>query len=331
MNRIPHTVSICLLALLSLHLTSCIKEDVPECTYDICFDYTWNLLYADAFPSQVDDITLYIFRPDGTFIGSQHDEGSHLDANYRMPLKLAPGRYHLIAWGGNDPRFYETTELTAGVSTADDLTVTLRRNSSNGIRHEASLKGLFHGECDIDIPEYYSGSATVHLMNDTKNINVLIQHTRDPQLNPTDYSCTIRDDNGRMDSHNNLLPDATLTYHPYFTAGSQIEDLITPDKKWGVVKFELNTLRLMRPQTRIEEPPTVLRIENHPRETVQEFNLQEYILMLKNSYFSTMPEQEYLDRLQECNIVFFINNDVVVSVQIEVGPWKVVKNLNTEL
>ena len=58
-------------------LTSCdmFHEDLPECRLFVKFKYDYNMLFTDAFHTQVDKVELYVFDKDGKFLFSQVEEG----------------------------------------------------------------------------------------------------------------------------------------------------------------------------------------------------------------------------------------------------------------
>ena len=84
-------------------LTSCdmFHEDLPECRLFVKFKYDYNMLFTDAFHTQVDKVELYVFDKDGKFLFSQVEEGEALaTGNYQMEVKLPIGEYQFLAWAG---------------------------------------------------------------------------------------------------------------------------------------------------------------------------------------------------------------------------------------
>ena len=86
-------------------LTSCgvIYDDLEPCNggAKMRFVYDYNLESANAFPAQVDCLTLHIYDADGNFIRTVTEESSVLaDEDWRMEINLDPGKYHAVAYGG---------------------------------------------------------------------------------------------------------------------------------------------------------------------------------------------------------------------------------------
>ena len=61
----------------SLFVTSCniFDEDLPECRLYVKFKYDYNMLFTDAFHTQVDKVELYVFDKEGKFLFMQSEEG----------------------------------------------------------------------------------------------------------------------------------------------------------------------------------------------------------------------------------------------------------------
>ena len=87
----------------------------------------------------------------------------------------------------------------------------------------------------------------------------------------------------------------------------------------SVAVAELTTGRLMTDQ----EP--VLTVRNREGETVLSIPLVDYALLVKGYYNRDMDDQEYLDRQDEYNMTFFLDeNDRWVNTSIIINSWHVV-------
>ena len=92
-------------ASICLAFSSCelIYEDLDPCEHGVSlrFVYDYNMEYANAFPKQVDCLTLYIYDEEGNYVDTKVVTGKELqDENYRMTLDLEEGNYHFVAYGG---------------------------------------------------------------------------------------------------------------------------------------------------------------------------------------------------------------------------------------
>ncbi|MDE6492930.1 MAG: FimB/Mfa2 family fimbrial subunit [Lactobacillus sp.] len=99
------------------NFTSCdrLQEDLPECVggLRLRFVYDYNMEFANAFPSQVDCLTVLFYDKDGNYVATRTNESPDLaDENWRMEVDLAPGDYDVLAYGGmecHDSSFYFVT------------------------------------------------------------------------------------------------------------------------------------------------------------------------------------------------------------------------------
>ena len=93
-----------LMAFLALTGCNAILDDEPEpCPVglEIRFVYDYNLERANAFPAQVDCLTLHIYDAEGKYVTTRTETSSVLsDENYRMAIDLPEGEYRLVAYGG---------------------------------------------------------------------------------------------------------------------------------------------------------------------------------------------------------------------------------------
>lgn len=224
---------------LAMTLTACdsaIYDDEGDCEihYRLRFRFDYNLLFADAFPSQVHSVAVYAFNPDGTFAWQREESGNHLAADgYMMNLDDIPvGDYTLIGWCGlsnshlgPQPESFRLPVLTPGLSTKEELICRMEREYGiDGTAHSSvNLWPLFHGTTDDviiyepDGPEA-DGRTIVYDMNLKKNTNrirVILQQLSGEDINAEGFRYTIESSNGLMAHHNGLMDDDMITYHPW--------------------------------------------------------------------------------------------------------------------
>lgn len=161
---------------IGLAFSSCerIYDDLDPCPNGVSlrFVYDYNMLYANAFPSSVDCLTLYIYDEDGSYVDTKVVTGTELqDENYRMTLDLEEGTYHFVAYGGlacGDATFSVLQEPAKG-STYKDLQVEMDKSrSSASVPAERRLHNMFWGELTLEASEFYN-EGTVKMMKNTNN------------------------------------------------------------------------------------------------------------------------------------------------------------------
>lgn len=309
MHKLP--LGMLLVAFGLLYSCTSFNEDLPECRLSVKFKYDYNMLFTDAFHTQVDKVELYVFDKDGKFLFKQSEDGSALTTgNYLMEVQLPVGEYQFMAWAGVHDS-YDITSLTPGVSTITDLKLQLVREESFIIQHE--LEPLWYGEiANVNFNGTSHQTETINLIKDTNKVRFVFQGYREGswQLNVNDYDYEIIESNGHLAHDNSLLDDDVLSFQPY------IREQASPFS----AAVELNTMRL------IENRPTRFVVtEKATGEKVFDINLVHYLAMTKMGG-NKMETQEYLDRESEYKIIFFFSESqswLVVQIQINGWIWRI--------
>ncbi len=307
-----------------------IYDDEGDCSthYKVRFRYDYNMKYADAFAHEVSSVTLYLVDADGNVVWQRTEEGDALAAEgYEMEVDVDPGRYSLLAWcGTRDNGSFTFPEST----TATSLTCTLNRSRDAGGQAyvDTDLDNLFHGYLeDQEFTEkegtYYY---TVPLIKDTNIFRVVLQHTSGGSVDKDKFTFAITADNGSMDWDNSLLEDEEVTYYAWHTDQGDAEvytDETAEDETratFSAAVAELTTARLVT-----GHKPRLTVTNNETGETVFSIPLIDYALLVKGFYNSGMDDQEYLDRQDEYDMVFFLDEgERWEDAYIYINSWKVV-------
>ena len=315
--------------------TSCsniLDEEEVDCSveYRVKFKYDHNMKFADAFANEVRSVTLYAFDKEGKFVYQRTEQGDILgEEDYSMPVEVEAGDYRLVTWAGLEgEESFSVPVLTPGVSTIDELTCRMNRISvradGTAIVNE-DLKPLWHGE--VTEQTFQSRAAlnqtiTVPLVKNTNNVRIVLQHLSGSPVEVEKFTFTITDENGWMDYDNSLLEDEQLTYYAWRTDDGVAEldaDGSRAQTSIGVAIAELTVGRLV-----LENNP-VLTVTNDKGEKVLSIPLIDYALLVKGYYNRNMDDQEYLDRQDEYNMTFFLDEeDHWVNSYIIINSWKVV-------
>ncbi len=291
--------------------------------YQVHFKYDYNMSYTDAFAQEVQDVTLYLIDEEGQVVLQREESGSALaEEGYLMELnseEVQPGRYSLLAWCGTKDKGSFTVN---NATLATELQCTLNRNySSEGTAYvESDLDRLFHGYLEAqEFPEVAGTySYTVSLTKNTNAFHVTLQHTSGSDVDVNQYNFSITDDNGLMDWDNNLIPDELITYYAWYTGAGTVE--LETRATYTTALAELTTGRLV---TGNSPHLTVTEIETE--EEIFSIPLLDYVLLAKDFYDSSMDNQEFLDREDEYDIVFFLDDgDRWMNDYIYINSWKVV-------
>lgn len=280
------------------------NEDLPECRLLVKFKYDYNMLFTDAFHTQVDKVELYVFDKEGKYLFKQAEEGSTLSTgNYQMEVELPVGQYQFMAWAGARDS-YDITALTPGVSTISDLKLKLKREASLVI--DKKIETLWYGEIiNVNFTGTEHQTETINLIRDTKMVRFGFQaYTGNWTLDMNDYDYEIIESNGHLGHDNSLLNDDVLSFRPYYME----------QKDPATAFVDLNTMRLM------EDRETRLVVtEKATGKKVFDINLIAYLAMTKMEGYN-IGVQEYFDRQSEYHIIFFLSESWL-AVQIVVNGW----------
>ncbi len=339
------------LAALALSLSACdnaIYDHDAACRegLQLRFVYDYNMEWADAFPSKVHCLTVLVYDKEGQLV-ERRSESSDLLRNpdYRMTFDLPAGSYHVAAYGGmecNDASF--AFDADPANLTRDQRTVSLTsaRNQSDTTVSDHLLHDHFHGTIDVEVAEadFDYTFATVEMMKNTNNFRIMLQQVDGTPLYADDFNISFSDDNIHFAADNSLLPtEGGITYLPWSKGQSGVG---TNDngEDWLVAHYDLSTSRIIkRTSSRAGAPGGTSSVDS-PRmvvnradngATIADLPLVNYLLLMKGDHYSSLGDQEFLDRQSEWNIMLFLDqNQQWINTHIVVNDWVVRINDITE-
>lgn len=330
--------SLALVALLAgMAYTSCdsvIYDEEGDCEayYHIRFKYDRNMKFADAFGNEVTSVTLYAFDKNGVLAAKKTETGEVLaHEDYYMTLEVTPGEYELLAWCGlGNGESFKVPDAVEGKTTITEMKCRMNYELSSAGDEGAvdeDLKPLFHGKARVILKDEAGvQEETISLTKNTNVVRVVLQHLSGEDVDPSKFRFEITADNGYMDYDNSLIDNVLLRYSPWsVSAGSSdIDADIYGDARSGqkvnVAVAEMTVGRLMA------DKKPVLAIYNVEKGTkVLSIPIVDYALLVKGNYNNKMTDQEYLDRQDEYNMVFFLDESGRwASSMIYVNSWMVV-------
>lgn len=313
--------------------------DNDDCTIhcQIKFKYDMNMKFADAFANSVSHVALYVYDANtGKLVHKQVESGEALSQEgYAMEFdNLTPGTYDMVAWCGDGLQEgnFDVPQTTIGTSKMEDLTCTMDREQGGKVTKD--VKQLFHGMKRVTIKERYGVyTETIALTKNTNTVRVILQHLSGIDVNKDQFRFEITDDNGSMDYDNSMLPDEILAYNPWSvvagSAGIGGSELASTRAQTSVsvALAEFTVCRLMTDKNPIL---SVYNVADNDK-LVLSIPLKDYALLVKGNYNKNMADQEYLDRQDEYNLTFFLDEfGNWASSMIIINSWSVVLN-DTEL
>jgi len=307
--------------------TSCIREDDGNCGINVRFVYDYNILSANAFEDQVDQVTLYVFGEDGILVRQYTENPTLLNNGFNIRLTdLKRGNYHFVAWAQSkhitsDQSFFSIPELKAGASSIDELTYLMKREGASGFQlHE--LNNFLVGMVDVVIDDN-SSYIILNLKKVTNKIKVVIlPYTPGGNLDVTDYEISIIDKmgNGHINYDYITLPDNQITYLPYYKANlgpKDVDDLLPGEIDKAAV-VEINTSRLI-----VENAPRLRIVDKRMRKEIVSMNLPWVFSLTEMENNKNWSLQEYLDRQDKYTIMLFFDDKTWMYTSLIINGWVV--------
>lgn len=308
---------------------SFIFDDEGDCSvhYRVRFRYDRNMKFADAFAHEVSTVTLWLLDSGGNIVHEQTESGEALAAeDYAMEVDVEPGTYNLLVWCGTaDRSSFSVAPALKGTGLTCRLATHRAANGSAFI--DTDIDRLFHGYLPAQVFPDTEGTHiyTVPLVKNTNSVRVVLQHLSGEKVDKDKFLFTVTDDNGYMGWDNSLIPDADITYYAWRTdAGEAVfegsDGGQTSSAAFSAAVAEFTVARLVK-----GHQPRLTVTDIVEGRKVFSIPLIDYALLVKGYYNRAMDDQEYLDRQDEYNMTFFLDeDDRWVDSFIYINSWKVV-------
>lgn len=346
MKHLFHT-SFALIALLLIPtLTSCdlINEDLEPCETQVTLSFVddYNMNRADAFANEVESVAVWAFDQDGKCVWSKTDSGDALSRpGYSLGVDLPDGTYDFIAWCGKEGNS-DFSLAASDITSKDDLRLMLEAENARAVLPDADvvskkdLKTIFHGKLDAvtikhDPSSPKSIDLRMRLVKDTHTVRVALHNVDGRVMDPKDFAVYITAENSILNFDNEWMKCPVVRYADW---NIRPIEAVIPDGNGGsivtsntAIQAELTTSRLFR------EKGATLTIKNLKDDRIVfSLELTHYLTQGRGTAHQNMPEQEFLDRNAEYNLIFFLdnNNNWYLPLGIYVNDWHVVPDQISE-
>ena len=339
-------------AILAFGLTSCdnwVYDDLDPCTvtYRLKFTYDYNMKYADAFPAEVRSVNVWAFDSEGRLAWQGKASGASLaDKDFYLTMDVAPGTYSFLAWGGLSGQDAFTVADATRPASMRNLGCTLNlkeRVQENedetradgdapALYSDYKMMGLYHGILDdvtltVQETEHVVQDMVIPMMKDTKRVAVMLQHLDGSAIERGDFSVSIEAANSLLAWDNAVLPGPEFSYTPWSVTYGQTTALTPggdPDGTITTIASHLSELSTSRIMADSGQRLKVRR--NSDGRTIINVPFVQYLLLVKGNYNENLSDQEYLDRMDDFSMVFFLNpNDTWYSaIGVYINSWAVV-------
>lgn len=348
-NKIKIWIAAVACGLVAQACDSMIYEDQGDCSpkYRVKFEYRHHLKGGDAFTDEVDAVTLYLTDMMGKVVWQKTESGERLASDgYTMEVDVEPGNYSLLAWCGSGVGNHFTIN---DATSRSDLHCYQTRSRDENDRAVSSqpLGDLYHGRLDNQTFPDDEGthSFTVQLVKNTNDISIILQQLSGKPLDKSQYEFTITDRNGWLGWDNEPLEDEEIDYRPHTTTlmGAEIADVTNGySHSYGALRAEHTTSRLIAPKGDDSEGSLWLTVRHlgysasdarasgdatdREDKTIIHIPLTSYCLAFKTARHSDLTDQEYLDRADDYNMVFFVDEyNTWIDAFIYVNNFRIVK------
>ena len=316
---------ICISTMASVLTGGCIREDFAECkdTYDLRLVFDRNMLYTDAFASQVRSVDVKVFDSStGREVYSYADSGAALEsADYRVALPIPPGTYDILCWAG----MAEGDSFGYALPAADMLQQhNVALNTENGVSGHR-LNNLYHGltrgvsfVSGNSVGHDQTQTATVYLTKNTNRVCVMLHNLDGTELDESGFTFSITSGNALMNYDNTLDAAGRVTYRPWHVTPILLETETKSEAVQSVLAAEISTARL------VPDGNSRLNVyRTADGERIISVPLERNLLLYKGEYHSMMSDGEYLDRQDDYTITFILdrNNNWDRAAMIYVNNW----------
>ncbi len=310
-------------------LTGCheIYDYEGDCdvVYKVGFKFDWNMKYADAFTHEVKEVSLYVLDKDGNVVWDDSEDTETLaNDDYMFTVKVPAGEYTLLSWcTTNDDQVYR---MNTKARSLEALSCEINTNEKGEVNHR--IADLYHGMVTNakfpDTPGVHK--VIVPLIKDTNRIKIVLQHLSGEPVDVNDYEFKIDADNGFMRYDNSVVPGNEVDYYPWakYAGAAEVDGSAFPTGELNVAVAELTTARLVT-----QDDSRLSIYAKDTGEKILSVPMKDLILLVKGMEYENMDDQEYLDRQDEYNFVFFLDeSDNWLDAYIYINSWKVVLQNN---
>lgn len=308
-------------------------EDLESCPneYEVCFVFDRNMLYADAFASQVKSVDVKVYDSQtGREVYSYTEAGEALAAEgYSVSLPVAPGQYDILCWGSMAEGDSFGYAAPAAKSLHENSVVLNTENGTSRRRLNNLFHGLTRGFTFIDNNEIGSRdkqTATVFLTKDTNRINVILHNLDGTEMDDDDFTFTITSRNGVMAYDNSLANKTPVSYVPWHLQPIH-SDLGASGTEGGkdTRAYVQNSLSAEFSLARLVDgnDSRLDIVRKSDGERIISIPLERNLLLYKGEFHKNMSDQEYLDRKDDFTITFILdrNNNWDSAAMIYINDW----------
>lgn len=108
---------------------SAVFDDLGGCPQGVCFQFYRQTPCEQfpGYPSDIREVRVFAFDDEDLLIGEFSDKKAILSADYSLSATLRhTGKLTFVAWGGSDLEAYDFSDFREGITTRQEMQVSLR-------------------------------------------------------------------------------------------------------------------------------------------------------------------------------------------------------------
>ena len=174
---------------------------------------------------------------------------------------------------------------------------------------------------------------TVDLMKDTNVLQIVLQNAdTQAEMDPQEFRVEVTGSNSEMNYMNDVIGTTAFTYLPWSVRSLAVENEAGRADGAAAVKSGMMTETTMG-RLMLDRQPRLKVVRTTDGVTIIDLNLTQYLCMVKGHYQGHWSDQEYLDRMDQHTIAFFIdaNRTWYTAMGININGWRIVPPQDEEL
>lgn len=206
---------IVLLACSFMGCNNAVYDDLGDCPQGIDFRF-YSRTPCDlspGYPSDIRQVRVFAFDEKEILVDEFSDKEVSLSANYSLSVLFNhTGKFTFVAWGGTAVSECEFSAFQRGVTTKNDMLLSLRQNDDGTF---PVPKSLYFGQTDTFLN--VSGKEDMGTIYEQVKFNMQeltnrIHFTLRGLPSTGDFGIFISDDNGKYDFEGRIVPDERFDY-----------------------------------------------------------------------------------------------------------------------
>jgi hypothetical protein len=235
-------------AVAMLTLNSCMRDNLEDCPppYNVRLlvktdyetgGYTRAAAEIDWYEGQIDNVSIYVFDDEGSYVDSYVGPAYTMGEDYTVPFNLEAGKsYHFEAWTNNGERYDVSSLPEPGLARRGEMTMKMNipagtRTFTENIphRHQGTLE-------EVSVVPGETSEKVIVIEPHTYKVNFIIRGLTPYMTENNEYDVTVTDRNElhAFGSKVHIRPSVVNGQEPYFHHRRMDKHGVVPTRVNGV-------------------------------------------------------------------------------------------------